>query len=141
MKVRIQRIDKNIEMVKYAHDGDAAFDLRSSGDMNLSAGGKILVPTGIKMAISEGFAGFIWDRSGLAANSSLHCLAGVVDSGYRGEVKVVLVNLSKHDMYIKKGMRIAQMVIQKIETPILEEVESLDGTKRNDGGFGSTGLH
>ena len=107
----------------------------------LSAKGKVIVPTGVKMAIPEGFAGFIWDRSGLAANSSLHCLAGVVDSGYRGEVKVVLVNLSKHDMYIMKGMRIAQMVIQKIEHPILEEVESLDETKRNDGGFGSTGLH
>jgi dUTP pyrophosphatase len=141
MKVRIQRIDKENEMVKYAHDGDAAFDLRSSEDLNLSAGGKIIVPTGIKMAIPEGFAGLIWDRSGLAANSSLHCLAGVVDSGYRGEVKVVLVNLSKHDMYIKKGMRIAQMIIQKVESPILEEVESLDDTKRNDGGFGSTGLH
>ena len=141
MKVRIQRIDKENEMVKYAHDGDAAFDLRSSGNINLSAKGKVIVPTGIKMAIPEGFAGFIWDRSGLAANSSLHCLAGVVDSGYRGEVKVVLVNLSKHDMYIMKGMRIAQMVIQKIEHPILEEVESLDETKRNDGGFGSTGLH
>ena len=141
MKVKIQRIDKENNMIKYAHDGDAAFDLRSSGDVNLSAGGKVIVPTGIKMAIPEGFAGFIWDRSGLAANSSLHCLAGVVDSGYRGEVKVVLVNLSKHDMYIKKGMRIAQMVIQKIEHPILEEVESLDETKRNDGGFGSTGLH
>ncbi|MBW2985528.1 dUTP diphosphatase [Candidatus Woesearchaeota archaeon] len=141
MKVRIQRIDKENEMVKYAHDGDAAFDLRSSGNINLSAKGKVIVPTGVKMAIPEGFAGFIWDRSGLAANSSLHCLAGVVDSGYRGEVKVVLVNLSKHDMYIMKGMRIAQMVIQKIEHPILEEVESLDETKRNDGGFGSTGLH
>ena len=140
MKVRIQRIDKENEMVKYAHDGDAAFDLRSSGNINLSAKGKVIVPTGVKMAIPEGFAGFIWDRSGLAANSSLHCLAGVVDSGYRGEVKVVLVNLSKHDMYIMKGMRIAQMVIQKIEHPILEEVESLDETKRNDGGFGSTGL-
>ena len=125
-------------MVKYAHDGDAAFDLRSSEDLNLSAGGKIIVPTGIKMAIPEGFAGLIWDRSGLAANSSLHSLAGVVDSGYRGEVKVDLVNLSKHDMYIKKGIRIAQMIIQKVESPILEEVESLDDTKRNDGGFGST---
>ena len=141
MKVRIQRIKKDIEMVKYAHDGDAAFDLRSSEDMELSAGGKIIVPTAIKMAIPEGFAGLIWDRSGLAANSSLHCLAGVVDSGYRGEVKVVLINLSKHDMYIKKGMRIAQMIIQKVESPILEEVESLDDTKRTDGGFGSTGLH
>tara|TARA_B100001971_G_C17802705_1_gene340135 strand:+ start:135 stop:560 length:426 start_codon:yes stop_codon:yes gene_type:complete len=141
MKVRIQRIDKENEMVKYAHDGDAAFDLRSSGNINLSAKGKVIVPTGIKMAIPEGFAGFIWDRSGLAANSSLHCLAGVVDSEYRGEVKVVLVNLSKHDMYIKKGMRIAQMVIQKIEHPVLEEVGSLDETKRNEGGFGSTGLH
>ena len=141
MKVMIQRIDKDNEMVKYAHDGDAAFDIRSSRDVTLSAGGKVIAPAGIKMAIPDGFAGFIWDRSGLAANSSLHCLAGVVDSGYRGEVKVVLVNLSKHDMYIKKGMRIAQMVIQKIEHPILEEVESLDETKRNDGGFGSTGLH
>ena len=141
MKVRIQRIDKENEMVKYAHDGDAAFDLRSSENVTLHAGDKAVVPTGIKMAIPEGFAGFIWDRSGLAANSSLHCLAGVVDSGYRGEVKVVLVNLSKHDMYIKKGMRIAQMVIQKIEHPVLEEVESLDETKRNDDGFGSTGLH
>ena len=141
MKERIQRIEKEIEMVEYAHDGDAAFDLRSSEDMNLSAGEKVIVPTGIKMAIPEGFAGLIWDRSGLAANSSLHCLAGVVDSGYRGEVKIVLVNLSKHDMYIKKGMRIAQMIIQKVESPILEEVESLDDTRRNDGGFGSTGLH
>jgi dUTP pyrophosphatase len=141
MKVRIQRIKKEIEMVNYAHEGDAAFDLRSSEDMKLSAGGKIIVPTAIKMAIPEGFAGFIWDRSGLAVNSSLHCLAGVVDSGYRGEVKVVLANLGKHDMYIKKGMRIAQMIIQKIECPSLKEVESLDETKRNEDGFGSTGLH
>ncbi len=141
MRVKIQRIDKDIEMVRYAHDGDAAFDLRSSEDMNLSAGEKVIVPTGIKMAIPEGFAGLIWDRSGLAANSSLHCLAGVVDSGYRGEIKIVLVNLSNNDMYIKKGMRIAQMIIQKVEYPTLEEVESLNDTKRNEGGFGSTGLH
>ena len=141
MRVKIQRIDKDLDMVKYAHDGDAAFDLMSSENINLSAGGKIIVPTGIKMAIPEGFAGLIWDRSGLAANSSLHCLAGVVDSGYRGEIKIVLVNLSKHDMYIKKGMRIAQMIIQKVEYPILEEVEFLDDTKRNEGGFGSTGVH
>ena len=87
-------MDKDIEGVKYSHDGDAAFDLRSSENINLSAGGKVIIPTGIKMAIPEGFAGFIWDRSGLAANSSLHCLAGVIDSGYRGEIKIVLVNLS-----------------------------------------------
>lgn len=141
MRVKIQRIDKDIEMVKYAHDGDAAFDLRSSENIHLSASRKIIVPTGIKMAIPEGFAGLIWDRSGLAANSSLHCLAGVVDSGYRGEIKIVLVNLSKHDMYVKKGMRIAQMIIQKVEYPILEEVEFLNDTKRNEDGFGSTGLH
>ena len=141
MKIKIQRIDKDIDMVKYSHKSDAAFDLRSSEDVNLHAGNKVIVPTGIKMAIPEGFAGLIWDRSGLAANSSLHCLAGVVDSGYRGEIKIVLVNLSKHDMYIKKGMRIAQMIIQKVEYPILEEVEFLDDTKRNEGGFGSTGVH
>jgi len=141
MELKIQRLDKDVDIVKYAHKGDAAFDLRASMDVVVGKGDKVLVSAGIKMAIPEGYAGFIWDRSGLAAKNSIHCLAGVVDSSYRGEVKVVLINLGEEDFYIKKGMRIAQMVIQKIENPELVEVEDLSETCRGEGGFGSTGLH
>ena len=141
MELKIQRLDKDVDMVKYAHKGDAAFDLRASVDICVEKGEKVLVCTGIKMAIPEGYAGFIWDRSGLAAKNSIHCLAGVVDSSYRGEVKVVLINLGEEEFHIKKGMRIAQMVIQKIENPEIIKVEDLNETCRGEGGFGSTGLH
>ena len=141
MKINVLRLDKDIELVKYVHKGDAAFDLRASVDMNVEKEEKVLVSTGIKIAIPFGYAGFIWDRSGLAVKNSLHCLAGVIDSSYRGEVKVVLINLSKEKFYIKKGMRIAQMVIQKVENSEITEVEKLPDTSRGEGGFGSTGLH
>jgi len=134
-------MDKEVEMVKYAHEGDAAFDLRASIDMEIEAGEKVLVPTGLKFAIPKGHVGLIWDRSGLAVKHSLHCLAGVIDSGYRGETKVVIINLGKDIFSVKKGMRIAQMLIQKVETVEFEEVDSHEDTLRNQGGFGSTGLH
>ena len=93
------------------------------------------------MAIPVGNVGLIWDRSGLASKNSIHALAGVVDSCYRGEIGIVLINLGKEDFKVEKGMRIAQMLIQPVvNANILEEGE-LDGTKRGDGGFGSTGVH
>ena len=91
------------------------------------------------MAIPEGYFGNIRDRSGLAAKQAAHCLAGVIDSGYRGEVGVVMVNLGKEPIEILKNDRIAQMIIQKIETPTITEVDDLDATTRGEGGFGSTG--
>jgi len=107
--------------------------------MNISAGERVIVPTGIQMAIPEGYVGLVWDRSGLAAKHSLHCLAGVIDSGYRGEVGVVMINLGKEDFLVEKNMRIAQILIQPVELPSVVEVEDLDDTTRGDGGFGSTG--
>lgn len=141
VKVKITKTKDNAIMPKYAHEGDAGVDLHSTEDYTLKPGEQILASTGICMAISPGHVGLIWDRSGLAAKNSMHVLAGVVDSGYRGEVKVVLKNLSNEEFQVTKGMRIAQMLIQPVVSAIIEESDSLDETKRNEGGFGSTGLH
>jgi len=141
MQVNIQRLDKDVELVSYAKKGDAGFDLRSSHNEVIKAGEKKIVKTGLKMAIPKGFVGLIWDRSGIAAKHEIHALAGVVDSGYRGEIGVVLKNLSLKDFEIKKNMRIAQMIIQPFLSANLIEVEELDSTERNDGGFGSSGMN
>jgi dUTP pyrophosphatase len=127
-------------MVCYAQQGDAGFDLRSAEDVTLTPGEKKIVKTGIKIAIPEKHVGLIWDRSGMAAKHEIHALAGVVDSGYRGEVGVVLKNLSDKEFEIEKNMRIAQMLIQPVVSAMIEEVDSLEDTERGDGGFGSTGM-
>lgn len=115
-------------------------DLFSSIDVILKPGENKLIKTGIKMAIPSGYAGLIWDRSGLAAKNSIHVLAGVVDSGYRGEVCVVLKNLGNEDFAVSKNMRIAQMLIQPVASATIKESHSLDETARNEDGFGSTGI-
>lgn len=140
MKLKIQRIS-DVEMPFYANIGDAAFDLRAAEEHVLKPGQKIIVKTGLKMAIPAGHVGLIWDRSGLAAKNGVHVLAGVVDSGYRGEVGVVLKNLGEEDIEIVKNMRIAQMLIQPVVSALIEETDSLDETERGEGGFGSTGTH
>jgi len=126
-------------MPHYIHEHDAAFDLRSAVNETLKPAEKKIIKTGIKMAIPEGYAGLIWDRSGLAAKHSLHVLAGVVDSEYRGEVGVVMINLGKDVFEVEKNMRVAQMLIQPVVHPEIEEAD-LDKTAREEGGFGSTGL-
>lgn len=141
MKVKIKRLDKTIEVPKYVHEGDAGFDIRSGEDVLIKAGEKVIISTKLSMSVPEGYVGLIWDRSGLAARNSLHCLSGVLDSGYRGEIKVIMVNLSEEDFHIEKGMRIAQMLIQPCIRARLEEVDTLSETKRGDGRFGSTGFH
>jgi len=137
--VRVHRLDKTVEMPKYAKKGDAAFDLRSAEEKTVKAGHKELVKTGLRIAVPEGYCGLIWDRSGLAAKHGIHCLAGVLDSGYREEIVVVLHNLGKEDFLIEKNMRMAQMLIQPVETAMIKEVEELEETERK-GGFGHTGL-
>jgi dUTP pyrophosphatase len=138
--VRIHRLDKSVEMPKYAKKGDAAFDLRSAEEKIVKAGHKELVKTALRIAVPEGYCGLIWDRSGLAAKNGIHCLAGVLDSGYRGEIVVVLHNLGKEDFLIEKNMRIAQMLIQPVDAATLTEVDELEDTERSSGGFGHTGL-
>lgn len=141
IKVKIKKIKDNAIIPEYSHKGDAGVDLHSTEDYLLKPGDRVLVSTGIKVAVPNGYVGLIWDRSGLAVKNSLHVLAGVVDSGYRGEVCVVLKNLGHEDFKVTKGMRIAQMLIQPVASATIEESDLLDETSRNEGGFGSTGTH
>lgn len=141
VQLKIKRIDKDLPAPAYAKEGDAAFDLRSTHDALLKPGDKMLIKTGLCVAIPSGYVGLIWDRSGLAAKNGLTCLGGVIDSGYRGEIGVVLCNLGSEEFKVERNMRIAQMLIQPVHQAMIEEVEELDETHRGGTGFGSSGLH
>lgn len=125
-----------------AHRGDSGFDLFSNETGHIKPGEIKLVSTGIKISIPEGFEAQVRPKSGLALKYGISVLntPGTIDSGYRGEVKVILVNLGKEDYIIKKGKKIAQLVFARVECPELVESSELDETKRSNGGFGSTGL-
>lgn len=141
MMIRIKKIHSDATLPVYAHAGDAGMDLFAAEDCALQAGERAAVGTGIAMQIPEEFVGLIWDKSGRALNEGLKTLAGVVDAGYRGEVKVGLVNLGRESIHIKKHQKIAQMLIQPVISPTLTEVEELEqDTSRGANGFGSTGL-
>lgn len=142
MNLQIVNKSKN-EMPAYATAGAAGFDLRANIEesITLKNGERKLVPTGLFMAIPVGYEGQVRPRSGLAFKQGLTVLntPGTIDSDYRGEVGVILINLSGDEQVINPGDRIAQMVFAKHETAIIESVESLDSTERGEGGFGSTG--
>ena len=123
----------------YSHPGDAGADLKASGRSIVPARSKCLVPTGLRIALPERHVGLIWPRSGLAIKHSIDCGAGVIDTQYRGEIKVLLFNHSDEDFLIEPGDRIAQLLIQKVENIHFLPVDNLDNTERNEGGFGSTG--
>ena len=127
----------------YAKPGDAGADLVAVESVVLDpGGGRALISTGVAVAIPEGFAGFVQPRSGLALKHGITCLntPGLIDSGYRGELKVLLINTDPNDAFeINKGERIAQLVIQKVEECIFQEVKELPGSERGETGFGSSG--
>jgi dUTP pyrophosphatase len=135
-----ERLDSEIQLPGYAHAGDAALDLRSAVDVTIPPRERRVVPTGLRVAIPEGFVGLVWDRSGLAANKGIHTMAGVIDSGYRGEIKVVMANFSAGPFHVAKGDRIAQMLVQPVATVRVEEVDELPPSPRGEEGFGSTGM-
>ena len=139
MQLNIKRLAFNAILPSYSHDGDAAMNLHTVETAILQPGDRKVFRTGIAMSIPAGYAGLIWDRSGLATKSGLKVLGGVIDSGYRGEIGVGLVNLSSDAIEIKACDNIAQMLIQEIKQPLLVEVEELDSTSRGEDGFGSTG--
>ena len=142
VSIDIKLLDKSLPVPEYAHKGDAGMDLYSSIDFTLKPLERKLVPTGIKVSIPEGYAGFIQPRSGLAIKKGLGLVntPGLIDSGYRGEINAILINLdSKNDIQIRHGEKICQLVIQKIENADLNITEDLDETSRGEGGFGSTG--
>jgi deoxyuridine 5'-triphosphate nucleotidohydrolase len=123
----------------YSHPEDAGADLKASEYSIVPARGKALVSTGLCLELPEGYVGLIWPRSGLAVKHSIDCGAGVIDSTYRGEIKVLLFNHSDETFTIEAGNRIAQLLVQKIEHINFISVDSLEKTQRNEAGFGSTG--
>ena len=139
----MQRLDKTLPLPAYARPGDAGLDLMAAEEVKLdAAGGRALVPTGLAVAIPEGHAGFVQPRSGLALRHGVTCLntPGLIDSGYRGELKVLLVNTDPHEPFVvRRGERIAQLVIQAVAVASLVEVDELPLSARGSGGFGSTG--
>lgn len=142
MSVQLKMLDDGIEPPSYAHPGDAGADLRSRIDFVLEPGERRLIPTGVAIALPFGYAAFIHPRSGLAAKHGLTVVnaPGTVDAGYRGEISVTLLNTdTTRPISLKRGDRIAQMVIQRVETASFTAVEELSESVRGTGGFGSTG--
>ena len=140
MKVQIKRTHSDAVLPSYAYSGDAGLDIYSCVDAEISAGEKEIIPTGLMMAVPAGHVGFVWDKSGIAAKHHIKTMAGVLDSNYRGELKVVLTNLGRETYKIEKGQKIAQLVIQPYIQADIEEVGELDDTERGDAGFGSSGI-
>lgn len=141
--MRILRLDPELPLPAYAHDGDAGMDLYAAEHCTLQPGERSLVATGIAVAIPEGYAGFVQPRSGLAIRQGLSLVntPGLIDSHYRGEIKVIAINLDPATaIEIKRGDKLAQLVIQPVTRVALVEVEGLDETARGAGGFGSTGV-
>ncbi len=139
----VLRLDPDLPLPAYARDGDAGVDLVAREDVTLApAGGRALVPTGIAIALPEGDAGFVQPRSGLAFKHGVTCLntPGLIDSGYRGELKVCLINHDPTEPFeVTRGERIAQLVVQAVEQVDFREVDALDESERGDKGFGSSG--
>ncbi|TWD83822.1 deoxyuridine 5'-triphosphate nucleotidohydrolase [Kribbella amoyensis] len=141
-EVLIQRLDPDLPVPAYAHPGDAGADLVTTSDVTLKPGERALVGTGIAIALQDGYAAFVHPRSGLAAKHGVSIVnaPGTVDAGYRGEIKVCLVNLDPAtEVTLHRGDRIAQLVIQRVEKARFVEVTTLPGSARGDGGYGSTG--
>ena len=142
VEVQITRITPDVPLPAYAHPGDAGADLVTTVDVTLAPGERELVPTGVALALPDGFVGLVHPRSGLAAKHGLSIVnaPGTVDSGYRGEIKVCLINLDQHAaITLRRGDRIAQLVIQRFERAEFIDVEALPESVRGSGGYGSTG--
>ena len=139
MKLLVQKLDPSAKLPSYAYDGDAGMDLFSLVEAEIHAGEKVAIRTGLKFAIPRGYAGFVWDKSGIAIKHHLKTMAGVIDSNYRGELLVILTNLGREMYKVEKGSKIAQLVIKPVETLQIQEGDIGDATERGEGGFGSSG--
>ena len=139
MLLKIKKLHPDAKIPSYAHYDDASFDLFAIENTFVKRGQRITVPTGIALEIPEGHAGLIWDKGGLSLKHGIKTVGGVIDSTYRGEILVGLINLGEHDYVFEKGYKVAQMIIQKKETAEFEVVQELSDTKRGIGAFGSTG--
>lgn len=141
--VLIQRLDEGLDLPRYAYEGDAGLDLRSAIDIELKPFERFAIPTGIAIALPRGYAGFVQPRSGLAIRNGLSLVntPGLIDADYRGEIKVIAINLDPSEpIQLHRGDRIAQLVILQVPIVDLQEVDSLDETERGSKGFGSSSL-
>ena len=144
VQVLIKRLDPDLPLPERSHPGDAGADLYAAADVELAPGQRVVVPTGVAIALPDGYAAFVHPRSGLAARHGVTIVnaPGTVDAGYRGEIRVTLLNTDTDSpVRFQRGDRIAQLVVQRVERPVFHEVETLPGSARGDGGFGSTGGH
>jgi dUTP pyrophosphatase len=142
VEVLVRRLDPDLPLPAYAHPGDAGADLVTTQDVVLEPGERAMVPTGVAIALPAGYAAFVHPRSGLAHKLGVGVVnaPGTVDAGYRGEIKVLLVNHDRSDtVRLRRGDRIAQLVVQRVERARFHEVELLPGSARGEGGHGSTG--
>lgn len=142
LNVSIKRLDPSVQLPSYAYEGDAGLDLRTNETVTIAPFERVLIPTGLAIGLPDGYAGFVQPRSGLALKVGLSIAntPGLIDAHYRGELKVIAVNLDAHEpIVIERGERIAQLVIQQVPVVHLVEVDELDATDRGTGGFGSSG--
>ncbi|PPK64643.1 dUTP diphosphatase [Actinokineospora auranticolor] len=144
VEVLLTRLDPGVPLPAYARPGDAGADLVTTTDVVIAPGERVVVGTGVAVALPEGFAGFVHPRSGLAARSGLSVVntPGTIDSGYRGEIMVCLINHDPREpISLRRGDRIAQLVVQRVEHAVFREVTELGTSRRGTGGYGSTGGH
>jgi dUTP pyrophosphatase len=142
--VLIKRLDPELPLPARSHPGDAGVDLVAAAGVDLAPGARAVVPTGIAIALPDGYAAFVHPRSGLAAKHGVTIVnaPGTVDAGYRGEIRVTLLNTDPAQaVSFQRGDRIAQLIIQRVASPVFHEVDSLPGSARGENGFGSTGGH
>jgi dUTP pyrophosphatase len=142
VEIPVVRLDADLPLPAYAHPGDAGADLLTTVDVTLAPGERVVVPTGIALALPEGFVALVHPRSGLAARHGVSIVntPGTVDAGYRGEIKVLLVNHDPQEsVTLRRGDRVAQLVVQRFETARFVAVEELPASARGTGGYGSTG--
>ena len=142
IRIEIVRDDPTLPLPAYAREGDAGLDLTAAATVTLAPGGRRLVPTGLRVAIPSGHAGLVLPRSGLALRTGVTVLnaPGTIDSDYRGEVRVLLVNLGPESFTVTRGMRVAQLLFVPVARVVPQPVTSLGQTSHGEGGFGSTGL-
>lgn len=139
MILKVKKLDQGATLPSYGHVGDAGLDIYTNEKVVLSSGESAKVKTGISFEIPAGYVGLVWDKSGLSINNKIKTLGGVIDSSYRGEVLIGVINLGKEPYTFEKGHKVAQMLVQKFETVEITETQELTDTTRGDGGFGSTG--
>lgn len=139
LTLKIKKLFPDAVLPSFAHPGDAGMDLFARKNILIKKGERKKIGTGIAIELPHGYVALIWDKSGLATNHGLTNLGGVIDAGYRGEYFVTLLNSGVEDYTIEKGHKIAQLLIQKVEHPTIEEVSELSDSRRGAGGFGSTG--